>query len=169
MKGVINTTTLAIYHMRNQPEPLGGSVTITCSIAGIQRFRAVDYAASKHAVLGFMRGLKQVLAYEKVPVRINAVAPSWTRTGVIPEAIMKQLGVELQTPLAVGRAAAGLMADEKRDGHLVHVERGRYKEVEEAVLLPAFKDRILGEGVELEDTTLRHMMEAMGGEYKDKV
>ncbi|KFH40979.1 putative oxidoreductase-like protein [Hapsidospora chrysogenum ATCC 11550] len=168
-KGVINTTTLAIYHMRHQPEPLGGSVTITSSIAGVQRFRAVDYTASKHAVLGFMRGLKPVLAYEKVPVRINALAPSWTRTGVVPEVIMKQLGVELQTPLTVGRAAAALMADKKRDGHLVHVERGRYKEIEEAVLLPAYKDRILGDGVELEDTTLMRMMEAMGGVYKDKV
>lgn len=167
MKGVINTTTLAIHHMRSQPSP-GGSVTITSSIAGLQRFRAVDYGTAKHAVLGFMRGMKQVLAKEKVPVRINAITPSWTRTGVVPEVIMNQLGVELQSPLAVGRGAVGLMADESRDGHLIHIALGRYKEIDEAVLLPAFQG-IVGEGNELEDTTLMHMMEAMGGEYKDKV
>ena len=168
MKGVINTTTLAIHHMRNQPAPIGGSVTITCSIAGIQRFRAVDYATAKHAVLGFMRGMRQVLETEKVPVRINAIAPSWTRTGVVPEVIMDQLGVELQSPLNVGRGAVGLMADEKRNGHLVHIAQGRYKEIDEAVLLPAFRG-ILGDKFELEDTTLMRMMEAMHGVYKDKV
>ena len=168
IRGVINTTTLAIHHLLNQPAPVGGSVTITSSMAGLQRFRAVDYATSKHAVLGYMRAMKQVIAQERIPIRINAIAPSWTRTGVVPETIMKQLGVELQTPLEVGRGAIGLMADESRDGHLIQITRGRYKEIDEAVLLPAYRE-ILGEDTEPEDTTLMHMMEAMGGKYRDNV
>lgn len=41
LKGVMNTTTLAIYYFRQQPE--GGSVVINGSVMGIQRCRAADY------------------------------------------------------------------------------------------------------------------------------
>ena len=41
LKGVINTSTLAIHHMRQQKD--GGSIVITGSATGLQRFRAVDY------------------------------------------------------------------------------------------------------------------------------
>lgn len=168
MKGAINTAILAIHHMRNQPDPVGGSIVITCSIASVQRFRSVDYTTAKHAVLGFMRAMKPLLEHEKIPIRINGVAPSWTQTGIIPEKLMSEMGIKLQTPFEVGRAAAGLMADQSRHGHLIHIAEGRYKEIDEAVLVPAYMG-ILGEGNVLEDTTLGHMMEAMGGVYKDKV
>jgi NAD(P)-dependent dehydrogenase (short-subunit alcohol dehydrogenase family) len=41
LKGVINTSTLAILHLRQQDE--GGSIVITGSATALQRFRAVDY------------------------------------------------------------------------------------------------------------------------------
>lgn len=41
MRGVINTGTLAIYYIRQQPE--GGSIVVNASVMGIQRCRAVDY------------------------------------------------------------------------------------------------------------------------------
>lgn len=44
LKGVMNTTTLAIYYFRQQPE--GGSVVINGSVMGIQRCRAADYGES---------------------------------------------------------------------------------------------------------------------------
>jgi NAD(P)-dependent dehydrogenase (short-subunit alcohol dehydrogenase family) len=51
LKGAINTTTLAIFYMRQQPE--GGSIVINSSSTALQRMRAVDYCASHDA--GFCR------------------------------------------------------------------------------------------------------------------
>lgn len=115
-----------------------------------------------------MRGMRQVIEEEKLPVRINAVAPSWTQTGVVPEKIMNDLGVKTQPPSVVARGAALLMADDTRKAHLLRIDQGRYDEIDEAVLLPTYES-LLREGDVLEDTTLLRMMEAMGGVYKDKV
>lgn len=43
LRGVVNTTALALYYMRRQENPVGGSVVLGCSIGAMQRFRAVDY------------------------------------------------------------------------------------------------------------------------------
>lgn len=49
LKGVINTVTLAIFHLRRHPE--GGSIVINASSTGLQRFRAVDYCENFPTVL----------------------------------------------------------------------------------------------------------------------
>ncbi|KAF5702237.1 (-)-trans-carveol dehydrogenase, partial [Fusarium globosum] len=41
LKGVINTSTLAVHHLRQQSG--GGSIVITGSATSLQRFRAIDY------------------------------------------------------------------------------------------------------------------------------
>lgn len=64
-----------------------------------------------------MRGLRQVLEEAKVPVRVNATAPSWTQGGMVPEKILAQLGEPLQSAAVVARGAALLMADGARQGH----------------------------------------------------
>jgi hypothetical protein len=46
---IINTSTLAIHHLRQQAE--GGSIVITGSATGLQRFRAVDYGKLGNGVL----------------------------------------------------------------------------------------------------------------------
>jgi NAD(P)-dependent dehydrogenase (short-subunit alcohol dehydrogenase family) len=46
LKGVINTSTLAINYLRQQPE--GGSILISGSTTGLQRVRAVDYCKLAH-------------------------------------------------------------------------------------------------------------------------
>ncbi|KAK1967705.1 short chain dehydrogenase [Colletotrichum sublineola] len=156
LKGVINTATLAIYHMRQQAE--GGSIVITGSTTGLQRLRAVDYAATKHAVLGFGRGLVPLLESAKIPIRVNILAPTWAESNVVPvmKDVMEKLGVEIQSAEAVARCAALLMADHSRNGHVIHVQLGKYKEIDESVLLPAFES-IKGPDYPSEDEVLRRI------------
>lgn len=73
---------------------------------------------------------------------------------------MEQIGVGLQPASAVGRAAALLMADGSRNGHMIHVQLGKYKEIDEAVLLPAFES-IKGPDYPGEDDVFRRLLEAL--------
>ncbi|RYP67627.1 hypothetical protein DL770_008586 [Monosporascus sp. CRB-9-2] len=156
LKSVINTVTLAIYYMRQQPG--GGSIVINDSTTGLQRFRAVDYATAKHAVLGFGRGLIPVINEAKLPIRLNTLAPSWTESQVLPnlKEMMESIGAGLQPASAVARAAAYLMVDGSRHGHVIHVQLGKYKEIDEAVLLPAFES-IKGKDCPDENDVLRRL------------
>lgn len=160
MKGVMNTTTLAIYHFRQQPE--GGSIVINGSTMGIQRCRAADYATAKAAVHGFARGLHPVIAAYGLPIRLNALAPTWTNSSVLPgmEDLMAKIGVELQPTSAVARAAALLMADTSRHGQNIHVQCGKFKEIDEAVILPV-AEAIRGPDYPAEDWVLARAMEVL--------
>ena len=93
----------------------------------------------------------------KLPLRVNTLAPSWTDSNVLPDlkVALEAVEVECQPAAAVARAAALLMADGARHGHLIHVCRGRYKEIDHAVLLPAF-DQIRGD-YPLEDDVLNRL------------
>ncbi len=61
----------------------GGSVVVTCSLAGITPY-SVDplYAMSKHAVAGLVRSLAPTL--EPRQIRINALCPGGIDTAIIP-------------------------------------------------------------------------------------
>ncbi|KAI0799328.1 short chain dehydrogenase [Xylaria sp. FL0064] len=132
LHGAINTTTLAIHYIRQNPS--GGSVVINSSATGLQRFRAVDYAVSKHGTIGLLRGLHSALTAQDVPVRVNALAPSWTSSGIVVDELFKKFDIYTQPADAVARAAVKLMADESRRGQLIHVDHGVYKEIDEALL-----------------------------------
>ncbi|CAJ2503971.1 Uu.00g113650.m01.CDS01 [Anthostomella pinea] len=115
---------------------------------------------AKGGILSLGRGLVPLLAAAAgnlPPIRVNTLAPTWTDSGVLPDlkGMMQRIEVELQPAAAVARAAALLMADGARHGQLVYVERGRYKEIDDAVLLPA-EDGIRG-------VTTRLMMRCCGG------
>jgi NAD(P)-dependent dehydrogenase (short-subunit alcohol dehydrogenase family) len=111
-------------------------------------------------VLGFGRGLIPVIQVAKLPIRVNTLAPTWTDSSVLPnlKGMMEKIGVEVQPASAVARAAALLMADASRNGHVIHVQRGKYKEIDEAVLLPAF-EAIKGDDYPSEDEVLRLLQE----------
>ncbi|KAF3763427.1 NAD(P)-binding protein [Cryphonectria parasitica EP155] len=160
LKGVINTGTLAIYYLRQQPE--GGSIVVNASTMGIQRCRAVDYATAKHAVLGFARGLHPLLGAANLPIRINTICPTWTESSVLPglKEIMAKINVEIQPASAVGRAAALLMADTARNGQAIQVQTGKYKEIDESTLLPA-AEAIRGPDYPAEDDVLRRALEVL--------
>lgn len=135
LRAVINTTTLAVHHMRRQPR--GGSIVITASSTAFQRVASPDYATSKHGVLGFMRSMDAALELSGLPVRINAIAPDMTETPLIPSELIVAAGGVVQTAEQVAPTAVLLMAQEGRKGHLIYSEAGRYWEVDGAVLLPA--------------------------------
>jgi len=79
---------------------------------------------------------------------------------MVPPAIFEQLGIYTQPPSAVARAVALLMADESRKGHIIHVDHGVYKEIDEAVLLPAYKTSIVHPDTLDEDETVEKMFAA---------
>lgn len=85
-------------------------------------------AVSKHAVLGLLRALQPQLNNSKLPIRINAIAPSWTATGIVPSTVIAALGEgNYQSPDVVARSVAVLMADGKRHGELIYSDRGYFK------------------------------------------
>ncbi|KAF4434457.1 Short-chain dehydrogenase/reductase ATR7 [Colletotrichum fructicola] len=107
--GVISTVKLAVHHMRARE--IQGSIVITASVSSWTRFGAVDYTTSKHAVLGFMRGLLPHTSRLPVPIRINCIAPNWTKSGLVTEEIVAPTGFDLSTPEEVARMnmALGIM------------------------------------------------------------
>lgn len=164
-KAVANTTALAIHYFRQQlqttaqPEQTPDySIVLTASASAYQRFRTTDYTAAKHGVLGLLRGLVPNILSSKLPIRTNAITPSWTRTGIAPEQWLEQLSVPSQGPEAVARSVALLMADEKRMGQVVYSDQGRFWEIEEALLLPAAK-KVRLPGLEGEEESARRFAE----------
>lgn len=131
LKGVVNTVALAIHHLKKQDK--GGSIVLTASASSFQRFRAVDYTTAKHGVLGLMRGLVPILQPD-IPIRVNAIAPSWTRTGLLPEGVVEKFtGVPTQSADVPARSVAILMADPQRNCQLIYSVEGRYYEAEETL------------------------------------
>ena len=64
---VLNTVKLSIHHMKKQPH--GGSIVVTASMSGYSAMGLPIYAASKHGVIGMMRGLRNWVEPHKI--RIN--------------------------------------------------------------------------------------------------
>ena len=50
--------------------------------------------------------------------------------------VISAINAKVQPTAAAARAAADLRADAARAGQLIHVADGRYKEIDEALLLP---------------------------------
>ncbi|KAK8029590.1 Short-chain dehydrogenase/reductase ATR7 [Apiospora rasikravindrae] len=128
LKGAINTTTLAMHHMRAQ-DPRGGSIVINGSITSLQDVGGVDHAVSKHGILGFGLGLKSSsLGTASLSIRVNVLMPGRTEHQVVED-----------IAAAAAREVAQLMADSTRDGHVVFAGEGQYSAIEEAKLLPAHR------------------------------
>ncbi|KAG9195224.1 hypothetical protein G6011_00344 [Alternaria panax] len=126
--GVIYTVKLAIHYIKKNPN--GSGIVMTASASSFARFAAEDYTSTKHGVLGLLRGLQPQL-YPKLPIRINAVAPFWTDTAIVPPAVAAALGeAGLQSTDVVARSVALLMADKGRHGELIYSAAGRFLETE---------------------------------------
>jgi NAD(P)-dependent dehydrogenase (short-subunit alcohol dehydrogenase family) len=145
-----------MHHMRQQPE--GGSIVITASASAYQPLCVADYTAAKHGVLGFMRGMNSSLHAAGIPIRINAIAPSWTISGILDtHELFAEVGGLIQPASAVAPSVGVLMADERRNGQLIFSEQGRYWEVEEGILKPAYL-KVRTPGAQALDETLGLVM-----------
>jgi hypothetical protein len=104
--------------------------------------------------------------HPKLPIRMNAISPSWTNTSLVPPDILAALGTNsYQSPDVVARSVTLLMADTQRHGHLVYSECGRFKELENGD--KGFHEglaRMLGVKGEMDVPELRifRIMEEMG-------
>jgi hypothetical protein len=59
--------------------------------------------------------------------------------------LLKAVNYEAQSTSVVARAAAYLFTDEKRNGEVVFVCAGKFKEIEKAILAPAY-EKVRGDG-----------------------
>ncbi|EOD43767.1 putative short-chain dehydrogenase reductase sdr protein [Neofusicoccum parvum UCRNP2] len=146
-KGVMNTTILALHYMKKQPS--GGSIVIGASIAAIIPFPELDYSVAKHAVFGFMRSVAHNLRVLRPQpnIRINALAPSWTATGMVPAALA-DLGAAVQPVSVVAPGAALLMADGKRHGQTILIHNSKCVEIGDELLRAVTKKMPEVEGPE---------------------
>lgn len=113
-----------------RPEGTGGSIVLAASASSFQNFSAGDYTIAKHGVLGMIRGMGSKLQQKNI--RLNAIAPSWTATGIVPAEVLQSFGTAVQSPEAVARSVALLFADQSRHGEVIYSWEGHYREVNKA-------------------------------------
>lgn len=76
LKGPLYTTRIGLHHLRQNPDG-GGDIVLVSSIAGFKESGGlVAYTASKHGVIGIMRGLHITAIKENV--RVNVICPWMT-------------------------------------------------------------------------------------------
>ena len=128
--GVIYTLRLAAYHIQKHSTGRGagetGSLVVSASASSFHNFCAGDYTVTKHGVLGIVRGMSYQLDGK---LRLNAVAPPWTATKMVPTGFIEALGVPVQGPEVVARSVALLFADQRRRGEVLYSWDGKYREV----------------------------------------
>ena len=106
--------------------PSGGRIVATASLAGLTAMPDDPvYAATKHAVVGFVRSVAPSL--ERRGIQINAVCPGIADTAMLGGAVRERLdavGFPIVTPAAVADAV-WLALDSGLTGHAWAVQPGR--------------------------------------------
>ncbi|KAL5333478.1 hypothetical protein BJX70DRAFT_61026 [Aspergillus crustosus] len=170
--GVIYTVRLGYYYLQrtqhNNPDT-SPSITLTASASSFQNFSGGDYTVAKHGVLGIIRALVNDLLADSSPgrkIRLNAIAPSWTATGIVPAELLKSRGATVQEPEDVAKSVVLLFGHEERHGEVIYSWGGRYCELNkrEGGLLDAaarIVPNIREEGIVMERIKGRYI----GGEW----
>jgi len=92
--------------------PNGGSIVCTASLAGLTGMPYDPmYTATKHAVVGFVRGAAEGL--RERGIRINALCPGFTDTPIVEDELRGVLPVPLMEPSFVAEAAMTVLNDEE--------------------------------------------------------
>ncbi|GKZ41927.1 hypothetical protein AbraIFM66951_011673 [Aspergillus brasiliensis] len=114
LMGSLNTLRLAMYHMK---EKKNGSIVLVASTSGYFGGTGVTaYVASKHGVVGLLRG-SQVMA-QKYGIRVNAVAPFMTPTRMTAglSQSWQDAGLEANSPERVAEVIEQIAMDTARRG-----------------------------------------------------
>jgi NAD(P)-dependent dehydrogenase (short-subunit alcohol dehydrogenase family) len=92
--------------------PAGGSIVCTASLAGLigMPFDPM-YTATKHAVVGFVRGAADGLRAHGI--RINALCPGFTDTPIVEDELRGILPAPLMRPAFVAEAALTVLRDDE--------------------------------------------------------
>ena len=111
MEGVV----FGVRELAARLMPNGGSIVATASLAGLTA-TPMDpiYALTKHAVIGFVRSVAPQLALQGI--RINALCPGYTDTGIVPDELRDAIPVPLMEPSFVAEAAMKALVDEETGG-----------------------------------------------------
>jgi NAD(P)-dependent dehydrogenase (short-subunit alcohol dehydrogenase family) len=133
--GQMYTVKLAMHYMRKQT-PQGGVIVSTVSRSGYDCQSIPVYAASKHGMIGLMRGLRPHTPTWNI--RINSIAPHVTDTAAVrrlPTLIpdLQRVGIPVSTVEETARAAAFLAADEGYNGCTISIMGSEYRELESGV------------------------------------
>lgn len=156
--GAMYTVKLAAAYMTKlaSQRPDGrGSIVLTASCSSFENFSAGDYTVTKHGVLGIIRGLGNLMGES---VRLNAIAPSWTATAMVP-AEVESFGGVVQSAEAVAKGVVLLFVDECRHQEVVYSWDDRYREVNKAEGgLLAVAEKLLENGVN-EERVMRKLRE----------
>ncbi|KAM0275916.1 hypothetical protein ACHAQH_007258 [Verticillium albo-atrum] len=137
LKGTLNTLRLSLHYMqKNSPSIDGfkGSIVLVASISGYFGSTGnAAYVASKHGVIGLLRASLEKSA--SMGVRVNAVTPGYTPTGITKEFgnIITDADLDANTPDTVATAIAYAVTDPSRHGtsclvmgdHLHEIEYSR--------------------------------------------
>ena len=90
--------------------PNGGSIVCTASLAGLTGMPFDPmYTATKHAVVGFVRGAANGLRAHDI--RINALCPGFVDTPIVENELRGMLPVPLMEPSFVAEAAMTVLND----------------------------------------------------------
>jgi NAD(P)-dependent dehydrogenase (short-subunit alcohol dehydrogenase family) len=133
--GQMYTVKLAMHYMRKQT-PQGGVIVSTVSRSGYDCQSIPVYAASKHGMIGLMRGLRPHTPTWNI--RINSIAPHVTDMAAVrrlPTLIpdLQRVGIPVSTVEETARAAAFLAADEGYNGCTISIMGSEYRELESGV------------------------------------
>jgi NAD(P)-dependent dehydrogenase (short-subunit alcohol dehydrogenase family) len=113
-------------------------------------------------VIGFGRSFARLVEAAGLPIRVNTLAPSWTATQVLPdlETLLNAVSQNFQSPAVVARSVAYLMASKTRHGDLIYVCEGKFKEIEQSILRPAYETI---KGASLSDDEVLAKVQALAG------
>ena len=102
----------------------GGDIIVTSSISGLQAFPGDPiYSASKHAVLGLVRGLSPLLS--RSGVRLNAICPGVIDTGIVSVDLQRRSGQAISSAGYVAEAVLHALAQGGSGRTWVALSEGR--------------------------------------------